>query len=156
MGGMRTAVQGYRHLGTTGASHSRYPECKVRGQPNPERDQARDKDGNATAWGDEIGPGLGKGQVARRKAGQRGDPGDATGGPHVGGRARPPSFRQRLGCPQTLHRAPPKPQQRERSLPSRSHSPRRLRSRQLKRHMQLLFPATAARNPPARHARARQ
>lgn len=52
--------------------------------------------------------------------------------------------------------APEKPQQRERSLPSRSHSPRRLRSRQLKRHMQLLFPATAARNPSARHARARQ
>lgn len=48
------------------------------------------------------------------------------------------------------------PQQRECSLPSRSHSPRRLRSRQLKRHMQLLFPATAARNPSAGHARARQ
>lgn len=48
-----------------------------------------------------------------------------------------------------------KPQQCESSFPSQSHSPRRLRSRQLKRHVRPLFHDTAAQNLSVGHARMR-
>lgn len=93
MGGMQPAVKrlwtSWHDRGevTRGAQNARCGDSKI-----PKRNQARDKDGNATAWGGEIGPGLGKrtGSPAGR-LGEGGHPGDATGGPHVGGRgdARP-------------------------------------------------------------------
>jgi hypothetical protein len=61
MGGMQPAVKRLwtpwhdRDEVTRGAQNARCGDSKI-----PKRDQARDKDGNATAWGGEIGPGLGK------------------------------------------------------------------------------------------------
>lgn len=77
---------------------------------------------------------------------QRGNPGD-PGGAHVGGGVETPGptpFRQAAPqLPLRSLRACRKRERPEGSLPRRSHSLRRLRSRhyrQLKRHMQLLFP----------------
>lgn len=77
---------------------------------------------------------------------RRGNPGD-TRGAHVGGGVEtlgPAPFRRTAPrLPPRSLRASRKRERHEGSLPRRSHNPRRLRSRhyrQLKRHMQLLFP----------------
>lgn len=87
---------------TRGAQNARCGDSKI-----PKRDQARDENGSATARGDKIETGLGKGQVARRRAEAKGRSRGRHRRPPCGRAwrrsARPPSFRRRLGCPQTLH-----------------------------------------------------
>lgn len=84
--GSRASARGGRV--TRGDQNARCGDSKI----PKKRDRARDEDGSATAWGAKTGAERpGKGQAALRRADAKGTPGDATGGPHVGGRgdARP-------------------------------------------------------------------
>lgn len=102
--GCKTAVKGTdislqdRGESLEGAQNARCGDSKI-----PKETEPGDENGSATAWGDKIGPGLGKGLVAHREAEAKGRSRERHRRPPCGRAwrrsARPPSFRQRLGCP---------------------------------------------------------